>query len=113
MKPAAILLLSAMGCTTVFGQSAGAFNASPGVDLTGQWAPAPHEENVGNPTLADYLGVPITDGARAGNLPCGQGVDAEGHPRLLARVGRRGRPGVVRSGDDDGGALRTADGSAR
>jgi len=68
MKPAAILVLSAVGCAAAFGQSAGAFSASPGVDLTGQWAPAPHEENVGNPTLADYLGVPITDGARAWGL---------------------------------------------
>src|SRR5579862_8870042 len=57
MKRAAILLLSAVG-----------YALGQGVDLTGQWAPAPHEENVGNPTLADYLGVPITEGARAWGL---------------------------------------------
>src|SRR6185503_21376055 len=67
MKRGAILLLSLVGWAA-FGQTAGSFSASPGVDLTGQWAPAPHEESVGNPTIADYLGVPITDGARAWGL---------------------------------------------
>ena len=68
MKRAAILLLSQVAWVAAFGQTAGSFSASPGVDLTGQWAPGPHEENIGNPTIADYLGVPITDGARAWGL---------------------------------------------
>lgn len=45
-------------------QTAGAFSASPGVDLTGNWAPAPHEESLGDPAVAEFLGVPINDAAR-------------------------------------------------
>src|SRR5689334_16438191 len=37
----------------VFGQFAGSFNSSQGIDLTG------------NPAIGEYYGVPITDGARA------------------------------------------------
>jgi hypothetical protein len=47
------------------GFGAGAIRVAPGFDLSGNWAPAPHEENIGNPALADYLGVPINDAARA------------------------------------------------
>jgi hypothetical protein len=61
-----LLLLAATA--PAFAQSAGAFSASPGVDLTGNWAPAPHEESVGNPLLAEYVGIPVTDGARAFGL---------------------------------------------
>jgi hypothetical protein len=49
-------------------QFAGSFNSQAGVDLSGAWAPAPHEESTGNPAIADYLGVPINDGARAVGL---------------------------------------------
>jgi len=52
-------------CLPAFAQFAGSFRAEPGVDLSGQWGPAPHEESVGNPELAEYSGIPITDGARA------------------------------------------------
>jgi hypothetical protein len=37
-------------------------------DLTGSWAPAPHEESIGNPAIAEFYGVPITEGARAWGL---------------------------------------------
>ena len=47
------------------GQNTGAFSAAPGIDLTGNWSPYPHEESVGNPALVEYYGVPITDGARS------------------------------------------------
>ena len=36
----------------------------PGVDLSGSWNPAPHEEAIDNPAIADYLGVPINEGGR-------------------------------------------------
>ena len=48
-------------------QTAGAFIASPGVDLSGNWAPVIHEdfgERIPGPELANYAGLPITDGAR-------------------------------------------------
>jgi hypothetical protein len=38
------------------------------VDLSGNWQPVPHEESSGNPAIAEYYGVPITDGARAWGL---------------------------------------------
>ncbi|MGD0132881.1 MAG: hypothetical protein ABSE57_12585 [Bryobacteraceae bacterium] len=49
-------------------QYSGSFNAQPGIDLSGAWAPEPHEESVGNPAIADFLGVPITESARAVGL---------------------------------------------
>jgi hypothetical protein len=49
-------------------QYSGSFNAQPGIDLSGAWAPEPHEESVGNPAIADFLGVPITEAARAVGL---------------------------------------------
>ena len=49
-------------------QFSGSFNAQPGIDLSGAWSPAPHEESTGNPAIADFLGVPITEGARAVGL---------------------------------------------
>jgi hypothetical protein len=57
-------LLSGAG---VMAQTAGAFTASPGVDLSGNWAPVIHEdfsERIPGPELANYAGLPITDGAR-------------------------------------------------
>src|SRR3978361_904648 len=62
------VLLCGMLCTHAFGQSAGAFVASSGNDLSGNWSPAPHDELVGNPALVEYYGVPINEGARLG--PC-------------------------------------------
>jgi hypothetical protein len=51
-----------------FAQFSGSFTAQPGWDLSGAWAPEPHEESIGNPAIADFLGVPITDAARAVGL---------------------------------------------
>src|SRR5690242_3307958 len=62
---ASLLLL---GSTAAFGQFAGSFNSAPGTDLTGNWQPVPHEESTGNPAIAEYYGVPITDGARGWGL---------------------------------------------
>jgi hypothetical protein len=42
-------------------------NPVPGVDLSGNWAPVLHEdqgERIPGPELVNYLGLPITDGAR-------------------------------------------------
>src|SRR2546430_1886919 len=50
-----------------FAQTAGAFVASTGLDLSGNWAPLFHEdqlERIPGPALVDYLGLPITEGAR-------------------------------------------------
>ncbi len=68
MKPARLLLSAAVLCAPVFAQFAGSMNATPGADLSGNWSPAPHDEEVGNPALVEYYGVPINDGARAFGL---------------------------------------------
>src|SRR6516225_12313639 len=50
-----------------FSQTAGVFNASPGLDLTGNWQTIVHEdqpERGPGPELVDYAGLPITEGAR-------------------------------------------------
>ncbi len=49
-------------------QFSGSMSSQPGIDLSGAWSPAAHEESVGNPAIADYLGVPITEAARAVGL---------------------------------------------
>jgi hypothetical protein len=64
----AALLLLPLCCGSAFAQFAGSMAASPGFDLSGNWAPAPHDELVGNPALVEYYGVPINDGARAWGL---------------------------------------------
>jgi glyoxylase-like metal-dependent hydrolase (beta-lactamase superfamily II) len=65
---AAILcLLVLLVSSPASAQTTGAFNAQPGLDLAGNWAPVMHEdqpERGAGPPLADYLGLPITDGAR-------------------------------------------------
>ncbi len=61
---ASLLLLG----STAASQFAGSFNAAGVTDLTGNWQPVPHEESSGNPAIAEYYGVPITDGARAWGL---------------------------------------------
>lgn len=66
MKRFPFLLL--LATVSAFGQYTGSFNAQPGIDLSGAWAPEAHEENRGDPAIADYLGVPINDGARAWGL---------------------------------------------
>lgn len=62
------MLLAATLPAPAFSQFAGSFNAAPGTDLTGNWTPVPHEESTGNPAIAEYYGVPITEGARAWGL---------------------------------------------
>jgi len=50
-----------------FGQFAGSVNPAPGVDLSGNWAPVMHEdqgERGAGPELVNFLGIPITEGAR-------------------------------------------------
>jgi hypothetical protein len=62
-----LLVAAALTSTWVTAQTAGAFSASPGVDLSGNWAPVIHEdfpERIPGPELANYAGLPITDGAR-------------------------------------------------
>src|SRR5579862_9040497 len=51
-----------------FAQYSGSFNSQPGIDLSGAWSPFGHEESQGDPAIADYLGVPINDAARAWGL---------------------------------------------
>jgi glyoxylase-like metal-dependent hydrolase (beta-lactamase superfamily II) len=57
-----------------FAQVAGVFGGAGSIvpaaasDLSGNWAPAPHDELVGNPALVEYYGVPINEGARAWGL---------------------------------------------
>jgi len=56
-----------IAAVAVLGQSAGAINPSPGLDLSGNWAPVFHEdqpERIPGPELVNYLGLPITEGAR-------------------------------------------------
>src|SRR5690349_12976689 len=60
-----LLLAAMLAAAPGFGQFAGSFNSSQGIDLTGSWAPVPHEESTGNPAIGEYYGVPITEGARA------------------------------------------------
>ncbi len=50
-----------------FCQFAGSAVPSPGLDLAGNWQPVMHEdqpERGAGPALVDYLGLPISDGAR-------------------------------------------------
>ncbi|MBV9503731.1 MAG: hypothetical protein JO323_01870 [Acidobacteriia bacterium] len=57
----------ALAVAPAWAQNTGAFNPSPGIDLTGNWAPLIHEdqlERIPGPELVNYLGLPITDGAR-------------------------------------------------
>ena len=69
MRHTALLVpLAAALAPAAFGQFSSSFNSQPGIDLSGAWQPAPHEESVGNPAIADFLGVPINDGARAVGL---------------------------------------------
>jgi hypothetical protein len=70
-QSALLILIFAAGLAqapAAFGQFSGSFNSQPGIDLSGAWAPEPHEESTGNPAIADYLGVPITEAARAVGL---------------------------------------------
>ena len=67
MKTVLSLIPLALVAVPLQAQFAGSFNASPGVDLSGNWAPLFHEDGLERgqgPELVNYLGLPITDGAR-------------------------------------------------
>jgi hypothetical protein len=67
LKLGLTLMLAALAGAPLFAQTAGAFRAVPGIDLTGNWAPVRHEdapERGPGPALVDYLGLPINDAAR-------------------------------------------------
>ncbi len=51
-----------------YSQFANSISPSSAVDLTGNWSPVPHEESTGNPAIAEFYGVPITEGARLHGL---------------------------------------------
>ena len=56
-----LLVAAALSSVGVMAQTAGAFIASPGVDLSGNWAPVIHEdfgERIPGPELANYA-VPL------------------------------------------------------
>jgi len=58
---------AALAAVPALAQFAGSLNPAPGLDLSGNWAPLMHEdqpERGAGPALIDYLGLPITDGAR-------------------------------------------------
>src|SRR6476659_5003929 len=58
-----LLLLSIPGLA----QTTGTILPAPGLDLAGNWAPVIHEdqpERIPGPELVNYLGLPITEGAR-------------------------------------------------
>ncbi len=51
----------------LYAQSAGAIAPSPGLDLSGNWAPVLHEdfpERIPGPELVNFAGLPINEGAR-------------------------------------------------
>jgi hypothetical protein len=67
MNLARLLAIAVFASGLSVAQNTGAFNPSPGVDLSGNWAPVIHEdqpERIPGPELVNYLGLPITDGAR-------------------------------------------------
>jgi hypothetical protein len=52
---------------SAFSQTTGSFIPSPGLDLSGNWAPLIHEdqpERIPGPEIANYLGLPISDAGR-------------------------------------------------
>jgi cyclase len=67
VKSIFILILIALPAFAQRG-GAGAFVPAPGIDLSGNWSPAPHDELVGDPANVEYYGVPINEGARAWGL---------------------------------------------
>src|SRR5213080_4874224 len=67
MKLIGVFALIILASLSASAQSAGAFVSSPGLDLSGNWGAIFHEdqpERIPGPALVDYLGLPITDGAR-------------------------------------------------
>jgi hypothetical protein len=67
MNFARLLAAALAAAGLAWAQNTGAFNPVPGVDLSGNWAPVFHEdqpERIPGPELVNYLGLPITEGAR-------------------------------------------------
>jgi hypothetical protein len=66
LRHSLLVMVCAAVSAPVFGQTApAAVNAAPGFDLSGIYASTPNEEITGNPSVVDYLGLPISEGARA------------------------------------------------
>ena len=63
LRPSFLLLVSAMVCAPVYGQGNVPVGAgSPGFDLSGTWVSTPNEEITGNPSVVDYLAIPLNAG---------------------------------------------------
>src|ERR1044072_3556194 len=65
MRLAVLIVLTF--AASALAQTSGSFRASPGMDLSGNWTPLLHEdqpERIPGPEPVNYLGLPITDGAR-------------------------------------------------
>ncbi len=61
------VFLTVLFAGAVYAQSAGAIAPSPGLDLSGNWAPVLHEdfpERIPGPELVNFAGLPINAGAR-------------------------------------------------
>jgi hypothetical protein len=61
------VFLIAVFASALYAQSAGAIALSPGLDLSGNWAPVLHEdfpERIPGPELVNFAGLPINAGAR-------------------------------------------------
>ena len=61
------LFLTVIFAGAIYAQSAGAIAPSPGLDLSGNWAPVLHEdfpERIPGPELVNFAGLPINEGAR-------------------------------------------------
>jgi hypothetical protein len=68
MKRIFLLCLLGFALVPAYAQFAGSMAPSAGLDLSGNWAPLRHEDDLERgqgPELVNYLGLPITDGARA------------------------------------------------
>jgi glyoxylase-like metal-dependent hydrolase (beta-lactamase superfamily II) len=67
MRTRSLPVIVAVLGIAAYAQTTGSFNPVPGIDLSGNWAPVFHEdqpERIPGPELVNYLGLPITDGAR-------------------------------------------------
>jgi len=73
LKKSLIFACSAVLIGQAYGQfgaggGPGSFRPAPGSDLSGNWSPAPHEEELSDPSIAEFAGVPINEGAQAWGL---------------------------------------------
>ena len=62
-----VVLSASLAVAPTWAQFAGSFVPSAGIDISGNWGPVFHEdqgERIPGPELVNYLGLPITDGAR-------------------------------------------------